>query len=147
MGLKVRGYASVFGNLDSDNEIIDKGAFSEWLKANPDTELPIFWHHDHGRSWSDPARPIGKTTMLLEDNFGLYYEGELSDTPKADELATLIADGAVTGASFAFRTTDDYIKDEIRHLSGLAPSEISPVNWGANSKASIEAIPQQETDE
>lgn len=143
MGLLVRGYAAVFGNVDSWGDIIDKGAFSEWLKANPDTELPIFWEHDHV-SYGDPKTPIGKTTKLTEDNYGLYYEGELSDTPKAAEIATLLSDGAIKGASFAYRVTDHYLEDEIRHLSGLEPMEVSPVNWGANPKAYIEVTPQQE---
>jgi HK97 family phage prohead protease len=144
MGLKVRGYAAVFGNIDSWGDIIDKGAFTAWLKENPNKEIPLFWEHDHVWSWDDPARPIGKTTTLIEDNYGLYYEAILSDTPKADELATLIQDGAIKGASFAYRVTDYYVEDEIRHLSGLALMEVSPVNWGANDKAYIEVHPQQE---
>ncbi len=143
MGLKVCGYAAVFGNVDSWGDIIDKGAFTDWLKANPNTELPMFWEHDHV-SWGDPKTPIGKTTMLIEDDFGLYYEGELSETPKADEIATLLSDGAITGASFAYWVTDHYLEDEVRHLSGLEPLEVSPVNWGANDKAYVELKPQQE---
>ncbi len=145
MGLKVRGYAAVFGNVDSYNEVIDAGAFTQWLADNPDTELPIFWEHDHAFAFEEPARPIGKTTRIIEDSKGLYFEGELSTTPKAQEIATLLEDGAIKGASFAFRVTDDYHEDEVRHLSGINPTEISPVNWGANSKAYIEVIPQQET--
>lgn len=143
MGLKVRGYAAVFGNVDSYGEIIDKGAFSSWIKANPTVAVPIFWEHDHIWSWDDPARPIGSTTYLLEDDHGLYFEGELADTPKAEEIATLMEQGAVRNASFAFRVTDEYKEDDIRHLSGLSLKEISPVNWGANDQAYIEPIPQE----
>lgn len=145
MGLKVRGYAAVFGNVDSYNEIVDPGAFTVWINENPDTVTPIFWEHDH-ISWGDPKTPIGKTTLLREDDYGLYFEGELSDTPKADEIATLLADGAIKGASFAFQVTDQYEEDDVWHLSGLSLKEISPVNWGANPKAYIEAIPQESTD-
>lgn len=145
--LKVRGYAAVFGNLDSHNEIIDKGAFSDFLKANPNAEIPIFWEHNHIWSWSDPARPVGKTTMLREDDHGLYFEGELADTDKAEEIAALITQGSIKNASFAFRVKDDYLEDDIRHLSGIKLNEISPVNWGANDQAYIEPIPQESQQE
>ncbi len=145
--LKVRGYAAVFGNLDSDNEITDAGAFADWIKANPNAEIPLFWHHDHGRSWNDPARPVGKTTMLREDDHGLYFEGELADTVKAAEIGALISQGAIRNASFAFRVTDEYREDDVRHLSGLTLNEISPVNWGANDQAYIEPIPQESQQE
>lgn len=147
MALRVRGYAAVFGNKDACGEIIDAGAFSAWLAENPDTDLPIFWEHDHIWAWEDPARPIGKTTKLRQDKKGLYFEGELADTDKAAEIATLLEQGALTNASFAFRVIDRYQEDEVWHLSVLDPREISPVNWGANSEAYIEVIPQQESDD
>ncbi len=140
--LKVRGYAAVFGNVDSYNETIDEGAFTDWIAENPDKQIPIFWEHDHIFS-CEPATPIGRTDMLREDRHGLYYEGELSDTPKAQEIATLLEDGAIKGASFAFKTLDDYRDDDgVRHLAKLTITEVSPVNWGANPKAYIEAIPE-----
>jgi len=143
--LRVRGYAAVFGNVDSYGEIIDAGAFSDWLSENPDTQVPIFWEHDHIWSWEDPARPIGVTTMLRQDAKGLYYEGELAETEKAAEIGVLLEQGALKGASFAFKVTDEYQEDEVWHLSGLTLKEVSPVNWGANSEAYIEVIPQQES--
>jgi hypothetical protein len=146
MPLLVRGYASIFGNVDSYNEVVDAGAFSDWLAENPDKEVPLFWEHDHV-GWGDPATPIGKTTMIRQDAKGLYFEGELADTPKADEVATLLEQGAITGASFAFRITDRYQEDDVWHLSGLSLKEISPVNWGANPEAYIEPIPQETSDE
>jgi HK97 family phage prohead protease len=145
--LRVRGYAAVFGNVDSYGEIIDTGAFSDWLDGNPNTSLPIFWEHDHIWSWSDPARPIGATTTIRQDKKGLYFEGELADTDKAAEIGVLLEQGAIRGASFAFRVVDQYQEDEVWHLSALTPKEISPVNWGANSEAYIEVIPQQESDD
>ena len=144
---RVRGYASVFGNVDSYGEVVDAGAFSGWLADNPDTAVPIFWEHDHVFSAENPATPIGKTTMLRQDETGLYYEGELADTPKAQEIAALLKQGAIQGASFAFRVQDSYEKNEVTHLSALSLREISPVNWGANDKAYIEAIPDQEKTE
>ena len=147
MALRVRGYASIFGNVDSYGEVVDAGAFSDWLAENPDTSLPLFWEHDHVFAFENPALPIGKTTMIRQDAKGLYYEAELADTDKAREVAALIEQGAIKNASFAFSVVDQYQEDEVWHLSALTPKEISPVNWGANDQAYIEVIPSQETQE
>ncbi len=52
----------------------------------------------------------------------------------------LIESGAVRSSSFAYKTTDEYLEDEVWHLSGLDLIEISAVttSFGANSKAYIE---------
>lgn len=139
--LKVRGYASVFGNVDSYNEIVDKGAFSNWLKANPDTTVALYWNHAH--IWSQLAKPIGKTTKLKQDRKGLYFEGEILDTPEGLEVQELLKAGAIKGASFAYKVNDRYQKKDIWHLADLDLKEITAANWGANSRAYIEAIPDQ----
>jgi HK97 family phage prohead protease len=140
--LKVRGYASVFGNQDSDGEVIDRGAFSNWLKANPDTTLSIYWNHAH--IWSPLAKPIGKTTKLRQDRKGLYFEGEILDTTEGLEVQELLKNGAINGASFAYRVADRYQKKNVWHIADFEKvSEITAANWGANSKAYIEAVPDQ----
>ena len=141
MALKVRGYAAVFGNVDKAGEVIDRGAFSDWLKANPDTSLPIFWNHKH--VWDPMAKPVGVTTKLHQDRKGLYFEGEIADTLEGLDVQELIKKGAVKAASFAFHTKDHYRKKDTKHLAVLVPEEITAANWGANPRAYIEAIPEQ----
>jgi HK97 family phage prohead protease len=141
--LRVRGYASIFGNVDEYGEVVDKGAFSDWLAKNPDTQLPLFWNHAH--VWDPTAKPIGVTTKLKQTARGLYFEGVVEDTPEGLEMQTLINGGAVSAASFAFSVKDRYQKKDIWHLSVLEPKEITAANWGANPRAYIEAIPGQET--
>ena len=140
MALKIRGYASIFRNVDQVGEIVDPGAFSDWIAENPTKSLPIFWAHDH--IWDPAARPIGKTTKLRQDSKGLYYEAELADTAKAEEIQQLIKNGAATDASFAFRVNDQYQLDEVWHLSSLDPTEITVCTWGANPEAYTETIPE-----
>ncbi len=140
--LKVRGYASIFGNVDSQNEVIDRGAFSGWIADNPGKSVPLFWSHAH--KWDPLAMPIGKTTMIKQDRKGLYFEGEVSDTPEGVALQGLLKSGAVSGASFGFKTIDEYVKGGIVHKSVLHLGEISPATWGANAKAFVEAIPEKQ---
>lgn len=141
--LRVRGYASVFGNIDAYGEVVDAGAFSRWISENPSKSVPLYWQHSYAFDWT--AKPIGKTTMIRQDSYGLYFEGEIADTAEGLEIQELLKSGAITNASFGFKTIDQYQKDEVWHLSDLDLTEIAPVRWGANDSAYIEAIPEEET--
>lgn len=146
--LKVRGYASVFGNVDSYGEIVDKGAFSDWLAAHPDDKVPLFWSHAH--IFDILAKPIGHTTLIKQDKAGLYFEGEILDTPDGEETQTLLRGRGRMPASFAFQVVDQYQKGETWHLAKLDLKEVTATNWGANPAAYIEAVdepPAEETTE
>lgn len=144
MGFKVQGFAAVFRNKDLANEIIDPGAFTDWLKANPATSLRMYWNHDH--RWGSNAVPIGVTTALVQKSKGLWFTGELYNTVKALEFAEMLKLGRLP-ASFYYGIVDRYEEKGIWHLKSLIPREIGPVNFGANPKAYIEAQPGQETPE
>lgn len=139
MPIKVRGYASVFRNVDLSGEVIAPGAFSAWIAANPTKSLRIFWNHAH--IYNANAKPIGITTKLKQDRKGLYFEGELHETAEGLEVAELLKAGPME-ASFAFHVTDDEIKKSVRHIKSVNPFEITAANWGVNPKAYIEAVPQ-----
>jgi HK97 family phage prohead protease len=143
MPLLVRGFASVFGNKDSYGEVVVRGAFTNWITKNPNTDLPLFWNHAH--IWNPTAKPIGKTIMLKETAKGLYYEGQIDDTPEGLEVQTLIKSGAVNSASFAYKIVTEEMRKNVRHLVDLIPKEITAATWGANDRATIEPIPGQET--
>lgn len=139
--LKVHGYASVFGNVDLDGEVVDKGAFSAWIAENQNKSLPLFWNHSH--RWKIDAKPIGHTTQIRQDKHGLYFEGEVLDTPEGLEVQELLSkrpEGRMA-ASFYFNTHDRYQKNDVWHLAVLEPKEITATNWGANPEAYIEAVP------
>jgi hypothetical protein len=53
----------------------------------------------------DPAEPVGTWTAMAEDSRGLRVRGELTaGVRRADDLARLIAAGAIDGLSIGFRT-------------------------------------------
>lgn len=141
MTLLVRGYASVFGVEDSDGEIVDAGAFSGWIARNPAAQVSIYWQHAYVYDWL--ARPVGVTTQIRQDTYGLYYEGLIADTVSGVELQKLLVIEAVRGASFAYRTIDEYMEDEVWHLKELDLREITAARWGANEFAYMEPHPEQ----
>ena len=67
------GYASVFGKLDHQNEIVAAGAFARSLKQwQQQNRAPaMLWMHD-------PTQPIGLWQSVREDSTGLLVDGRLA---------------------------------------------------------------------
>jgi len=132
----VEGYASVFGNVDSYQEVVDKGAFDAWIKEHFPRYPKFIWAHD----WS---KPLGPTLEVHEDEIGLFCRGELlKDVEQAREAYALIKSGAMTDLSFGFSVKEDSFDYEagVRHLKQIAIYEWSPVLVGANPKATITGV-------
>lgn len=141
--LRVRGYASIFGNVDQYGEVVVRGAFSEWIAENPNTRLKIYWMHAH--KFDPLAKPVGSTTMVKQDAKGLYFEGEILDTVEGLDVQTLLRGKAIREASFGFDpNVEGYEEDGIVYITQASIKEVTAANWGVNSKAYIEAIPGQE---
>lgn len=64
-----KGYASVWGGIDSYQDTILKGAFLDTLKENGVPKM--FYNHQHNM-------PVGKYLLVDEDQKGLWVEGELT---------------------------------------------------------------------
>jgi HK97 family phage prohead protease len=133
------GYGSVFGVLDSYNEIVAPGAFTESLKEIADSgrALPALWQH---RSDS----PIGIYTELAEDETGLLVKGTLAreDVVQAREAFALMKLGAVTGLSIGYYVRESSFDEKtgIRTLKKLDLVEVSIVTFPANDAARIDMI-------
>ena len=91
------GYAATFGNIDLGDDVIIKGAFSEWLSSIGDDLPSVCWQHQM-------HNPIGITTKMYEDDYGLYVEGLLTlGVKQADDARLLSKSGAVKGLSIGYR--------------------------------------------
>lgn len=133
------GYGSVFGNVDSYNEIVVAGAFKNSLaeiKASGDP-LPMLWNHN-------PDEPIGGYTEMEEDEHGLKVSGFLmiDEVARAREVYALLKRRVVKGLSIGYYVVDD-TKDKasgLRYLNELDLREVSPVTFPANVAAKIEDV-------
>jgi len=128
----VTGYLSTFGNVDSHNDIIEKGAFSQSLKENRNR---IFFLNQHNFN-----QPHGKFAVLREDAKGLYFESEpLINTTYSDDAIKLYEAGIMTEHSIGFVTlnsVDEVIDSkQIRKIKEVKLYEGSNVTIGANSSA------------
>lgn len=131
----VEAYVSIFGNVDSYGEIVEKGAFAESLKL----KLPkVVWSHN----WD---MPIGVVLEAREDEKGLYVKFQLiKGVQKADEALALMqakgGDGrpAIDEFSIGYSVDEEEIgTDGVVHLKKLRLYEISPVLVGANSATEL----------
>lgn len=126
------GYAAVFGNVDRDREVIERGAFKEIVR-NEDGKVVILWQHSQ-------RDPIG-VADVREDAKGLAFEGSLvlEDATARKARAHMLAK-SVRGMSIGFDVLKDEIRDGIRYLKELRLWEISPVTFGANPMAGVDAV-------
>lgn len=136
----VTGYASIFGNIDSDKDMIMPGAFSKTIQERgPESarcRIKHLWQHDS-------YKPIGIPILMKEDEKGLYFETKFgNDTFSQDKLQQHV-DGIITELSIGYNTIkSENVNDEngnyqYRKLTELKLWEYSSVTWGANSLTEI----------
>jgi uncharacterized protein len=91
------GYASLFGVPDSTGDVVMAGAFAASLARRGPAGIRMLFQHDAGQ-------PIGTWLELREDSRGLLVRGRLApEVQRAEELASLLHQGAIDGLSIGFR--------------------------------------------
>ncbi len=129
------GYASVFGIVDLQNDIIIQGAFAHSISGNP-SNIKLLWQHQ-------VDIPIGVFTTIIEDTYGLYVEGRLlMDVAKGREAYSLLKNGAINGLSIGYNVIESSYNDEsnIRMITDLNLWEISLVTFPANENAVVISV-------
>ena len=143
------GYGSVFGTVDSYNDVIVKGAFKQTLKEwKALKKLPkLLLQHGGGGFFSsnaDDMVPIGKWEEMFEDDHGLFMRGRLFDvdTDRAKSTYAALKEGELDGLSIGFRTRKSKIDEEtgIRTLTEIQLFEVSLVTFPANDPARVTAV-------
>lgn len=131
------GYGSVFGVVDSYQDVVLPGAFQATLaKAMATSRMPaMLWQHD-------PSQVIGVWRVMQEDSRGLYVKGELADTQLGREAYALLKLGALSGLSIGYSVTGeryDRTRD-VRELTGIELWETSLVTFPANAESRVAAV-------
>ena len=127
----ITGYFSIFGNKDSDNDVITKGAYKKTLSENYNRVKHLYQH--------DSFRPLAgvKNNKLVvkEDSKGLYFESTISQTSWGRDAIKLYADGVVDEHSVGFQTVKAVDRSDYREITEIKLWEGSTVTWGANELA------------
>ncbi len=141
--LIIEGYAAVFDSvtdLGPFQERIAQGAFSDVL----DDDVRLLINHDG----VPLARTSNNTLELSQDETGLYYRAQLSDTQAGRDLYEMIKRGDINQSSFAFmidKESND--ADGVRVIEKVSKLiDVSPVTYPAYQAASVFARAEDNKD-
>lgn len=126
----VKGYASVFNNVDSDNDIIRPGAYRKTLAESAKRVKYLYQH--------DMTKPIGKMRMMEEDDKGLLFEAEIAKTTLGKDVMTMIQSGIITENSVGIMPIRKEMNGQgHREIHEVRLFEVSAVTLAANDQAMI----------
>jgi len=143
----VKGYAIVWGSKNDYNEIVVKGATINSLNArgvNGTGKNKIILLNQHNQ-----AEPLGVITKLEEDEYGLYFEAELTEgISYVDDALINIRAKVLNQLSYGF----NYIWDKVDYDSSLDAYilreiklyEISVVTFSSDENAQLRSWADQQ---
>ena len=102
----VKGYFASFNNVDSDGDMIMKGAFTKSIQEHG-VESTSNRKISH-LAFHDVTRPVGVLKVLKEDSKGLYFESELGTHDDGENALRMYKDGIIREHSIGF----NYIQDK-----------------------------------
>jgi len=136
----VTGIWSNFDNLDYDDDIIRRGAFTKTIaERGPNGTKEIFFLNQH--NWN---QPLGKPTLLEERAEGLYHETPVNaNTTFGKDALELMGAGLVIQNSIGYQAMKwasvvkedaQYEWDTYREITEIKLYEGSCVTLGANDQ-------------
>ena len=125
----VKGYGSYFGNIDSDGDIINNGAYAKSINENGNRVKYLYQH--------DMDKPLGKMQSLYEDDKGLVFEASIPKTRLGMDVISLMKAGVITENSVGILPIQKEMIDGHRHINEVKLFEISAVTLAANDQAMI----------
>lgn len=146
---KIKGYAIVWGSKNDYNEIILKGATVNSLNARGVGSAagnPILVLNQHRQS-----EPLCRPTILQEDDYGLYFEGDIIDNVQyANEAIEQVRQSVLRQISYGF----NYIWDKVEYdaendayiLKEIKLGEISLVTFSSDENAQLRSFNQVQQD-
>ncbi|NDH88617.1 MAG: HK97 family phage prohead protease, partial [Actinobacteria bacterium] len=90
-----------------------RGAFGA-IKKN----LPLLYQHNE---------PVGKITATRDADDGLHISARLSETPRGEEVLTLLRDGVLDSFSIGFQPKQSKRQDGVTVRTGAVLREVSVV--------------------
>jgi len=125
----IKGYGSYFGNIDSDKDVIVKGAYKKTIAENGERVKYLYQH--------DMNQPIGKMNELYEDDKGLVFVAEIAKTQMGMDVVELMKSGVITENSVGIMPIQKENKGDYREIKEVKLYEISAVTLAANDQAKI----------
>jgi hypothetical protein len=134
----VTGYFSSFDNMDSDGDVIRKGAFTKTIQENFQRVRHLLDH--------DATKAVGKILSLNEDNKGLYYESKAGRHTLGRDFLLMVEDGLINEHSIGFVTIKQKKQGHYNEISEVKLYEGSSLQgWGANEMTPITGMKSYES--
>ena len=148
---QVAMYLAKFDNIDSDMDLIKKGAFKKSIrergvKSKSNRKIAFLRHHD----WQ---QQIGKFVELSEDDNGLYAVAELGRSSAGEDALKDYEDGIIREHSIGFQYVSGKIKwiedttiatNGYNEVKEVILWEGSAVTFGANELTTVVEMKGQE---
>lgn len=132
----VTGYFSSFNNIDSDNDVIVKGAYKKTIAENGVNGKNRIMH----LLQHNPLMPLAKPSELIEDMKGLRFVSKITETSYGKDVIKLYAEGVFNEHSVGFEIIKAENKSGYREINEIKLWEGSTVTWGANPNTPVESL-------
>lgn len=132
----ISGYAAVFGNKDKAGDILIKGCFSKSIQdrgpgSAANDKIIVLWMHDMNE-------PIGRLTVLYEDDKGLYFEAPIDDVPRGNQAIKQLESGTLNqfsiGYQYVWENCEYDAEKDAFMVKEVKLHEISVVSIGCNGE-------------
>ncbi|WP_152051817.1 HK97 family phage prohead protease [Tautonia marina] len=128
----IEGWASIYDYVDSQKDIVVRGAFAKSLKSGKPAML---WQHRQDS-------PIGVWDVAEETDKGLLVRGRILDTTLGNDAYKLAKAGAIKGLSIGYTAKrQEFDRDKgTRKLLEVDLWEVSLVTFPANDRAKLTRV-------
>lgn len=139
---QVAMYVSKFDVIDSDSDVIRKGAFAKSIaergpNSTGNRKIAFLRHHN----WE---MQIGKPLSMEEDDNGLFVVSQLGNSTIGNDALEDYKDGIIREHSIGFKYLADkmrYVEEEgYYEINELALWEFSAVTFGANPYTNVVGV-------
>jgi hypothetical protein len=122
-GLRIEGYASLWGVADLNGDVVAEGAFDASLAKTGARGVRMLHQHES-------RAVVGVWDRMVEDERGLWVEGRIMDwSAEARFARALSAAGALDGLSIGFRSSRARREGRLRVLVEVELWEVSLVTF------------------
>ena len=144
----ISGYAAVFNNRDKAGDILLKGCFAKSIQdrgpeSQANDKIIMLWQHDQ-------HEPIGKISVLIEDEKGLYFEAVIDDVERGNQAIKQLESGTLNqfsiGYSYVWEKCEYDQERDAFIVKEVVLYEISVVSIGCNGDTEYLGLKSESTD-
>lgn len=132
----ISGYAAVFNNKDTAGDILLRGCFAKSIQdrgpeSQANDKIIMLWQHQQ-------SEPIGRISVLREDEKGLYFEAVIDDVERGNQTIKQLESGTLNqfsiGYSYVWEKCEQSIALDAFLVKEVVLYEISVVSIGCNGE-------------